>query len=125
MGSSDRRARQPPDRRCGQPLHPQNEPGQHDHNRRRKWDRRLRRRWRKENAMVPPSNHIGPLVLCLLALLLAAPLRAAPLAPPPHPTMVLQVGHSAGITTLAYSPDGRTLVTAGADEKARLWDVPS
>ena len=37
-----------------------------------------------------------------LALLLAAPLLAAPPAPTPHPTMVLQVGHSAVITAFAY-----------------------
>ena len=56
---------------------------------------------------------------CMLALLLAAPLAAAP--PAAAPTLVLQVGHSGGVYALAYSPDGKSLVTC--DGAARLWDV--
>src|SRR5438270_3566696 len=65
-------------------------------------------------------------LLCTLALLLAAPLRAAP----PPPTLVLQVGHSGPINAIAYSRDGQTLATESQDSATyvytvRLWDVAS
>src|SRR5437899_3045743 len=65
-------------------------------------------------------------LLCTLALLLAAPLRAAP----PPPTMVLEVGHSGHVNAIAYSRDGQTLATGGWESTTRvgtvrLWDVPT
>ncbi len=32
-------------------------------------------------------------------------------------------GHSRGITSLAFSPDGKTLASSGGEEVARIWDV--
>ena len=42
-----------------------------------------------------------------------------------RPVVFPQLGHSQGVFSLAFSPDGNTLASGSADETVKLWDVPS
>jgi WD40 repeat protein len=38
---------------------------------------------------------------------------------------VPQLGHSSGVTSVAFAPDGKTALSGSQDKTLRLWDLAS
>jgi len=58
------------------------------------------------------------MILAVLPALLAEPVRAQG-----SPALTVQLGHTGEVNSINYSPDGRMIVTSGAE--AILWHAPS
>jgi WD40 repeat protein len=56
-----------------------------------------------------------------------APALSGSVRPVPtnRPELVLQVGHSGGVSSLAWRPDGKLLASSSFDRTIRLWDPAS
>ena len=54
---------------------------------------------------------------CLLLCLAASPVK------PPEYEMVVQSGHTYPVNSVAFSPNSRLILTASADDTARLWSI--
>ncbi|MCE7924524.1 MAG: hypothetical protein DYG98_15870 [Haliscomenobacteraceae bacterium CHB4] len=39
------------------------------------------------------------------------------------PRLVVPIGHTAGISSVAFSPNGMYILTGGSDHTAKLWEI--
>jgi len=73
-------------------------------------------------AQVPYLIKMIDVKLCLAVLLLSA---ASPLSWAQKPELVLQIGHSGPVNSVAFSADGKFLASGSVDRTIKLWDVGS
>ena len=78
------------------------------------------------NALLPTSaRRIQPATRFTATMLIAVALgaRTHVAAQPNHPRLVAQVGHGSHLNAIAFSPDGRMVLTGADDDMAILWEV--
>jgi WD40 repeat protein len=78
--------------------------------------------------IISAQSMIGAVLLCVALAQGAGPAQAqrAPgslKVPTNQPQLILQTGHSVGVTNAAFSPDGHFVITGATDNAARLWEV--
>jgi WD40 repeat protein len=66
-----------------------------------------------------------PLVAIVFFEVAFCELASGQITPPRGPELVLQSGHGAMITKMAFSRDGKTLVSEGFEGALKVWDIPS
>ena len=72
-------------------------------------------------------TNAGPILLFILKGLLCYSLVCRAQKPPPahtaKPVLTAQWGHSSGVTTVAFSADGKFVLTGSFDDTAILWET--
>src|SRR5215472_7399311 len=66
------------------------------------------------------STHRGLSVCLVMAMIILPPLASAQ-----RRELVVQTGHSQAVDAVAFSPDGKRLVTGGFDSTIKFWDIGS
>ncbi len=67
----------------------------------------------------------GPLILLLLAAVLAWAMPEEAVSADERPDIFVQMGHSGKVNAVAFSPDGRYALSGGEDYVLKLWEVSS
>jgi WD40 repeat protein len=90
-----------------------------------RWSGRQRRRQqlRMKDGVLKIKNHPGwcSVGLLIFASELCCAQQAASSSNPPE--LVVQTGHSDKVTSLTFSPDGKTLASSGEDNTIKFWDL--